>query len=87
MTSHTDDLRINVNETIGNIFGSLDDDDTIEALCKVSDWAHNTRLDLIMANSWLKIEHSTFDEVCNDLARHVGLPAEMLEKFVSWERV
>ena len=39
-----------------------------------------------MANSWLKVEHFTFDDVCNDLARHVGLPAEMLEQLISWEK-
>ena len=87
MTNPTTTERfIDVNATIGNIFGSLDDADTIEALCEVSDWAFNTRLDLIMANSWLKVEHFTFDDVCNDLARHVGLPAEMLEQLISWEK-
>lgn len=80
------DLRIDVNTTLANIFGTGSHEETIEQLCAISDWAYNTRLDLMMANSWLKVEHITFNEVCNDLARHVNLTAEQLQQFIEWER-
>jgi hypothetical protein len=81
------DLRIDVNATLANIFGCHDDEDHIDQLCAVSDWAYNTRLDLIMANSWLNVEHSTSDDVLDYLARYVNLTVEQLVQFVQWERV
>ena len=38
------DARINITETMANLFGCHDDDDIIDKLCQVSDLAANVRI-------------------------------------------